>query len=347
VAQLERELRETRDRLQSTIEEYETSLEEVRAGNEELVSVNEELQSTNEELETSKEELQSLNEELQTVNVELHAKIDKLDRAHGDLRNLFESTGIATVFLGRDLTIRSFTPAMSELFNLIPSDRGRALTNIAARIDYPEMRDDIEEVLRTGAPRERPVARPDKSAHYIARLLPYRSSIDELDGIIASFVDVTGILRAEAQQRMLVAELSHRVKNTLGVVVGIASATLSKGEQRDAFVERLRALSRAHDVLSRDNWGAVPLRELVRAELAPYAMDGRERYSLSGPDLVVAPRIALALGMVLHELATNAAKYGALSTEPGRVEIVGCEKSAAATVRCGPSGQPKDPSLRA
>src|SRR5262249_39847489 len=118
------------------IEELETANEEFRSSNEELLSVNEELQSTNEELETSKEELQSVNEELQTVNNELSSKIDELDRANSDLNNLFQSTQIATIFLDRNLVIRSFTPAITKLFNLIPSDRGRPLTDIVGRIDY-------------------------------------------------------------------------------------------------------------------------------------------------------------------------------------------------------------------
>jgi two-component system CheB/CheR fusion protein len=125
VQQIERELQETKQRLQSTIEELETANEEFRSSNEELLSVNEELQSTNEELETSKEELESVNEELETVNNELTHKIDELDRANSDLNNLFQSTQIATVFLDRNLVIRSFTPAVVKLFNLIPGDRGR------------------------------------------------------------------------------------------------------------------------------------------------------------------------------------------------------------------------------
>src|SRR5262249_22009113 len=134
--QLERELRETRERLQSMAEEYETAIEELKSSNEEMVSVNEELQSTNEELETSKEELQSVNEELQTVNHELTVKIDELDRANSDLKNLYESTEIATIFLDRDLIIRSFTPAVTRIFNLIPGDRGRPLSDIAHHLDY-------------------------------------------------------------------------------------------------------------------------------------------------------------------------------------------------------------------
>lgn len=132
-ADLERELRETRERLQSTIEEYETALEEVKSSNEELVSVNEEAQSTNEELEASKEEMQSLNEELNTINSELTSKIEELDRANSDLRNLFESTQIATIFLDRNLVVRTFTPAASPFFSLRPSDVGRPLTELSSQ----------------------------------------------------------------------------------------------------------------------------------------------------------------------------------------------------------------------
>ncbi|MGE3784009.1 MAG: CheR family methyltransferase, partial [Alphaproteobacteria bacterium] len=108
--QLENELRESRERLQSLVEEYETALEELKSGNEELVSINEELQSTNEELETSREESQSINEELQTVNNELQRKVEELDEANDNLRNVFDVTEIATVILDRNLMIRSFTP---------------------------------------------------------------------------------------------------------------------------------------------------------------------------------------------------------------------------------------------
>jgi PAS domain-containing protein len=100
-----------------------------------MVSVNEELQSINEELETSKEELQSVNEELRTVNLELSGKVEELDRANADLRNLFDSTQVATVFLDRHLVIRSFTPAVTAIFNLVAADRGRPLTDFASRLD--------------------------------------------------------------------------------------------------------------------------------------------------------------------------------------------------------------------
>jgi len=250
---IEKELEETKERLQSTIEELETANKEFRSSNEELLSVNEELQSSNEELETSKEELQSVNEELQTVNNELSGKIDELDRANSDLTNLFQSTQIATVFLDRDLVIRSFTPPVTELFNVIPSDRGRPLTDLVGRIDYPDLEKDIRAVFG-GEVIERAVGRADGKAHYLARVLPYRSADNVIDGVLLMFVDVTNLVAAEEQQKVLAAELSHRVKNTLAVVSSIAERTLSDGETKEDLIGRLHALGHTHDVLSEGGW---------------------------------------------------------------------------------------------
>ena len=147
-----RELRETRERLQSMAEEYESTIAELKSANERLVSVYEEVQSINEELETSKEEQQSVNEELYTVNAELSEKVEALDQANSDLKNVFESTEIATVFLDRHLVIRSFTPAVSTIFNLIPNDRGRPLTDIASSIDHIDLRRDIRGLWMAASP---------------------------------------------------------------------------------------------------------------------------------------------------------------------------------------------------
>jgi two-component system CheB/CheR fusion protein len=172
---IEKELHETKERLQSTIEELETANEEFRSSNEELLLVNEELQSATEELETSKEELQSVNEELQTVNNELSTKIDELDRANSDLYNLFQSTQIATIFLDLNLKTHSFTPAVTKLFNLIPGDRGRPLTDIVSRIDYPDLERDMRRVCARGEIAERAVGGTGDTEHYLARILPYRA----------------------------------------------------------------------------------------------------------------------------------------------------------------------------
>jgi two-component system CheB/CheR fusion protein len=197
-AELERDLEDTRERLQASIEEYETALEELKAANEELVSMNEELQSTNEELETSKEEIQSVNEELQTVNQELGAKVGQLDRANAGLTNLFASTRIGIVFLDRQLAIRSFTPTATEVFSLIPGDHGRPLADIATRLDHPRLHHDIVAAVSLGQEAEARVATQDGGAHYLLRILPYRND-GRVEGAILTFVNITAMAKAERQ----------------------------------------------------------------------------------------------------------------------------------------------------
>jgi two-component system, chemotaxis family, CheB/CheR fusion protein len=320
VRQIEAELQETKERLQSTIEELETANEEFRSSNEELVSVNEELQSTNEELETSKEELQSVNEELQTVNAELSSKIDELDRANSDLNNLFHSTQIATIFLDKHLVIRSFTPAVTKLFNLIPGDQGRPLTDLSGQLVYPNLEGDIRAVFG-GEVIERAVSLPDGNQHYLARLLPYRSADDTIDGVLLTFVDVTNIVAAEEQQKVLTSELSHRVKNTLAVVSSIAERTLRDGQEKTDLLGRFHALGHTHDLLSDAGWTEAGLRDLILTELAPHIAADSANVTAKGPTVMLKPQAALFLALVVHELETNAAKYGALSVADGRVEV--------------------------
>ncbi len=324
--QLEQELRDTRERLQATIEEYESAVEELKSSNEELQSMNEELQSTNEELETSKEELQSVNEELQTVNSELNAKVDEAERANSDLRNVFESTQIATIFLDDDLVIRSFTPAVAGIFNLISSDRGRPLTDIVSRLaDAGDLKRDVQSVLENGHAIERRVQRADGSAHYLMQILPYRGANNLTDGVLVTFVNVSRIVEAEEQQRMLVEELNHRVRNMLTVVGAIANQTLARSESPErfaaAFLGRLESMGKSYSLVSRENWGDVSLNDILMNELKSHAGESDNRVHLGGPDVGFPPAQALALGLVFHELTTNALKYGALATAGGRVSV--------------------------
>ena len=317
---VEQELQETKERLQSTIEELETANEELRSSNEELLSVNEELQSTNEELETSKEELQSVNEELQTVNAELGNKIEELDRSNNDLNNLLQSTQIATVFLDRNLVIRSFTPAVTKIFSLIPSDRGRPLTDIVSRIDYQDLQADVHAVFERGEAIERALRLADGEDHHLVRILPYRGHADGIEGVVITFVDVTKITIAEERQKALAAELSHRVKNSLAVVASIAERTLEPGEGKDRFLSRVQAKGRAHELLSGSEWTELLLHDVIRAQLAPHGTESAN-VTLKGPPVRLQPRTVPLLSMVFHELTANAAKYGALSVPEGRIDV--------------------------
>jgi two-component system CheB/CheR fusion protein len=401
-----------------------------------------------EELETSREELQSVNEELETVNSELTAKIESLDRAKSDLKNLLESTQIATIFLDRDCHIKNFTPMAKDIFHLIESDIGRPITDIVNRLASPSIQEDVRRVMRTLAHVEKEVQLNDGRTTFIMRILPYRTVGNVIDGVVLTFIDITdrktyeeerarlgnivafshdaiiGITldgtisawnagaeqvfgypsheavgrpwtmllppdrsddeqklldrakrnelarqhdttmlsmdgrhipvsatmsaikdlsgrivgvsliarditerrQAEERQRLLLAELNHRVKNTLATVLSVANQTLedaaSVAEFRQAFTGRIRALSETQNLLTRTNWAGASIRDLIRAEATPYVRQDGANFRLDGPEILLTPRAALSLALVIHELMTNASKHGALSSPSGRVEVI-------------------------
>ena len=517
--------------------------------------------------------MQSINEELQTVNAEVQGKNETLNHLNSDLQNLLDSTQVATLFLDAQLRVRSFTPAVTEIYHLRDSDRGRPLTEIAARIEYPDLKGDVTRVLRTLAVVERELKDDDKSTTFLLRMRPYRTVGNVIDGVVLTFMDISerqkhevergrlaaivdssremiighaldgtitswnasaerilghpsgrmlgkslsqlaagsddvrtrdllqactqqqastememqwmrrdgspvpvevtcspvrdssgkviagsliardiserlraeqagraserhlaqliaqttvGIAetdfqgrllrvnpaycelvgrsaedlhgmrkheithpddvpvylqrlhallaggppfriekrylrpdgsqvwvdnsvslligpdgkpervlavlqdiserrRAAEHQQLLLGELNHRVKNTLASVQAIALQTIAGAPSLDgfktAFLERLHALSNTHNLLANDAWNGVDLREIVLAELAPYQRAEPSRVTLAGAELKLEPKTALALSMALHELATNAGKYGALSTSQGRITV--------------------------
>ena len=205
----EKELAQCRDELHITREEMQSSQEELRAANEELQSTNEELQSTNEELTTSKEEMQSMNEELQTVNHELQAKLDELSQASDDMKNLLNSTDIATLFLDDDLKVRRFTDQTTSIIKLIPGDAGRPVTDLVTELDYPQLADDVREVLRSLIYSECRV--PARDGRWFAvRIMPYRTQDNRIDGVVITFVDVSAAHTQEETLREALAALQGR-----------------------------------------------------------------------------------------------------------------------------------------
>ena len=326
VERLELELHETRDRLQATIEEYETAVEELKSANEELQSTNEELQSSNEEHETAREELQSVNEELHTVNAELNAKVDELDHAHADLRNVFDATRVATIFLDRDLIIRTFTPSAREVFNLISTDRGRPLTDISCKLgDLAGLDRELRSVFESGEVVERRVRRADDATTFLMRLLPYRGDRDAIEGVLVTFVDVSSVVQTEAHLRTMVDELNHRVRNMLTVVGAVATQTLARtpdpADFAETFLGRIQSMARAYTLVARQSWGDIALRDILMVDLRDYAEDRAGRVEFEGPPISFKPSAGIAFNLVIHELATNAAKHGALSHPDGRLVI--------------------------
>ncbi len=198
--ELEKELQYNREEMQSTMEEMQTSQEELKSTNEELQSANEELQSANEELTSSKEEMQSLNEELQTLNAELLAKVEDFSRVDNDMKNLLNSTDIATLFLDKELNIRRFTIQTTKIFKLIKSDIGRPFTDQVSDLIYPEMAEDAKEVLRTLVFIEKQI--PGKNGKWFSiRLMPYRTFDDRIDGLVITFIDISQLKRVEEHCR--------------------------------------------------------------------------------------------------------------------------------------------------
>jgi two-component system CheB/CheR fusion protein len=197
---LDRELERLKAHLRDTVEQYEASTEELKASNEELQAMNEELRSATEELETSREELQSINEELTTVNHELKNKVDELGHSNSDMQNLMDATAIATVFLDREMRITRYTPSAVALFNLIPTDVGRPLTDLTSQLDYAGLGDDAQRVLDRLVPVEREVSEAGGN-WYLARTLPYRTLDDRIAGVVLTFVDITERKRGQEALR--------------------------------------------------------------------------------------------------------------------------------------------------
>jgi len=198
--ELGRKYQQARLEAQTIREEMQTSQEELRSTNEEQQSTNEELQSTNEELTTSKEEMQSLNEELQTVNAELQAKVDELSRSNNDMKNLLNSTDIATLFLDNDLNVRRFTTQATKVIKLIPGDVGRPITDLASDLLYPELTADAREVLRKLGFAEKSMNARD-GRWFTVRIMPYRTLDDRIDGVVITFTDITAAKTLEAKLR--------------------------------------------------------------------------------------------------------------------------------------------------
>jgi len=188
--QLEGELQRTREEVQSLREEMRASQEELQAANEELQSTNEELQSTNEELTSSKEEMQAMNDELQAVNAELQAKLDDLAIAQSDMRNLLNSTEIATLFLDKNLHVRRFTERARKVISLRDGDLGRPLGDLTSSLEYPGLEQDVRDMLRTLVVSEKQV-RSREGHWYAVRIMPYRTQDDVIDGAVITFVDVS------------------------------------------------------------------------------------------------------------------------------------------------------------
>jgi two-component system, chemotaxis family, CheB/CheR fusion protein len=351
VAQLEVELRRTREQLETISTAHDQTVEDLQSANQELRSINEEQKAAAEELETSREEIQSINEELTTINQEHQSTIEELKRTNADLQNLIECTEIATIFLDRALRIRRFTPAAAGLFNFVATDQGRLLAHITHRLDYAGLVADAQGVLTSQDRIEREVS-TDLDEWYIVRINPYRSTDGEIDGAVITFFDNTARKHVEEELReakvvaesatlvkgSFLATMSHEFRTPLTAMLGYAEILELGGPLTEGQVEQIERIKTC-------GWHLAAMineiltfakldegRETVRYEKADARMIAREAKVLVAPaaeakDLVLTltlPAEAVELDtdadkarQILVNLCGNAIKY----TEHGEVRL--------------------------
>ena len=287
--ELEIELQRSYEDVQSTREEMRTSQEELKSTNEELQSTNEELQSTNEELTTSKEEMQSLNEELQTVNMELQSKVSDFVRANDDMKNLLNSTEIATLFLDRDLNIRRFTDQVTNIIKIRNTDIGRPYTDLVTDLEYPEIDIHARHVLKSLISVETAIT-THKNKWYNVRIMPYRTLEDRIDGLVITFTDIT--IARQAGEAMSISETRYRrlfESSKDGILILDAETGKIKdvnpylvellGYSKEQFLEKaIWEIGFLQDIVAnKDKFSELQQKEIVRYENLPLeTADGRK-----------------------------------------------------------------------
>ncbi len=270
IDELELELMHTKENLQATIEEQYASNEELKCTNEEMQSTNEELQSTNEELETSKEELQSINEELVTVNSELQAKIAQLADMQNDMKNLLDNIHVGTIFLDQQLIIRRFTREATQLYRLVPSDVGRALSDIKSEMVEDNLLDAALTVLDNLVAIEREIKTINGNC-YLARIQPYRTLENMIDGVVLTFTNITDSIQTIAKQEANL--LAESIVNTVREPLLVLNADLKVVAANRSFYKIFKEIpeqtvGRLLFELGKGQWNIPTLRDLLKDVLS-------------------------------------------------------------------------------
>ena len=266
---LERELAHAKESMTAMLEEQQASHEELKSANEELQSTNEELQSTNEELETSKEELQSVNEEMMTVNSELQTKIEQMAKMQDDMKNLLDNIRLGTIFLDRHLLIRRFTRDAVNVYRLVSSDVGRPLADIRCELQGGDLLADAQAVLDSLLPFEREVC-TSGGAWYLARIQPYRTVDNVIDGVVLTFVNVTERVHAISARKArdlaeAIVDTVHDPLVVLDAALNIVSANRSYYREFGGTLEDTQGQS--FFTIGQQRWDCPALHDLLQTVL--------------------------------------------------------------------------------
>jgi PAS domain S-box-containing protein len=267
---------------------------------------------------------------LQRVGIEIAEVEEAIERERSLLRATVETIPIGVLLVTAD---RRISLVNRKMLSLCGADELRSLEDHDRfayfhpdGTPYPAAELPITRALQNGETiegEEVQHAVDGVTRHEVINAAPVRDSAGEIIAAVSACYDVTDVRNAMNRQQILLDEINHRVKNTLATVQSIARASLSGAttvEDYAASLERrLFALSGAYNVLTENNWEGADLGTIAQRTLAPYATEGRT--SLSGPPLTLSPKLALAMSAAIQELSTNAAKYGALSTDEGRLEV--------------------------
>ncbi|MFZ4539888.1 chemotaxis protein CheB [Propionivibrio sp.] len=264
---LERDLAYTQETLKVTIEDQQATNEELKSGNEELQSTNEELQSTNEELETSREELQSINEELITVNAELQSKIEQLAGMQNDMKNLLDNINSGTIFLDQNLLIRRFTRQAKLVYRLVSTDVGRPLADIRSYLETDETLVQAQSVLDSLVPWEGEL-HTSSGTWFLARIQPYRTLENVIEGVVLTFTEITKRLKAEAMQAA--GELAEAIVDTVREPLVVLDGAFQVISASRSFYSRFQVLpeetqGRLIFDLGNGQWNIPGLRELLES----------------------------------------------------------------------------------
>lgn len=266
---LERDLANTKETLQATIEAQQVCNEEMLSSNEEMQSTNEEMQSTNEELETSKEELQSVNEELITVNAELQSKIEQLSDMQNDMKNLLDNVNVGIIFLDQHMRIRRFTREATRVYRLTHSDVGRHLGDIKTDLEGDDLLVPAQKVLDSLMPYECEM-RTTNGVWCLARIQPYRSLDNVIDGVVLTFTDITAHAESVAMQEAL--EMAEGIVNTVREPLVVLDSALQVVSVSHSFYQVFKStpkevIQRPIYKLGNNQWNIPALRKLLEAVL--------------------------------------------------------------------------------